>query len=178
MFEESISTVKAVRELFVRQIDRNPGFATSWLERLDKLLSFLAEQKQLTAPIAKSLGDLSDLPEELLRELSFIKTDELEDQILTVMRACDGKVNLDQVLVGLYRKFKVVQTRRYLQNKMYRMWKKELVYQIPEQRASYSLQPQPQPIESEDDYSEDEEQGGFDGRPQAPLKDLDDDIPF
>lgn len=140
--DEHIGTVNSVIRSYARAAENNPA-VSQMLGKLRGLSDFLAEQKRLATPIPKSLGDISDLPEELLRELSVTKTDELEDQILTVMRACDGSVNLDQVLVGLYRKFKVTQTRRYLQNKLYRMWKKELVYQVPGQRASYSLEPQP-----------------------------------
>ena len=138
------------------------------------MLAFLNEQKRLVAPIPKSLGDLSDLPDELLRELSVTKTDELEDQILIVMRACGGAANLDQVLVGLYRKFKVVQTRRYLQNKLYRMWKKELVHSVPGQRASYSLEPQAAPEERPEGNSRHNDSPPS----RTPRDELDDDIPF
>jgi hypothetical protein len=108
----------------------------------------------------------------LLRELSVKKNDELEDQILTVIRACDdGEAGLDQVLVGLYRKFKVVQTRRYIQNKLYRMSKKELVFTMPGHRAAYSLHPTPSPADEYDGYM------GQPNEHSAP-NDLDAEIPF
>jgi len=116
-----------------------------WAAGFRKLVDYLTHQKRLSTPIPKSLGDISDLPDELVKELAVTPTDELEDQVLTVVRACNGEANLDQVLVGLYRKFKVIQTRRYLQNKMYRMSKKLLLYPIPGQRAAYSLQPKDEP---------------------------------
>src|SRR5690349_20672713 len=122
MLDEAMSVVKDVIALLLPYADKNPKYA-ELIGRLKKTLGFLNDQKRLTAPIPKSLGDLSDLPDELIRELSVKRTDELEDQILTVMRACDGGkvVDLNQILVGLYRKFKVVQNRRFLQNKLYRM---------------------------------------------------------
>lgn len=91
----------------------------------------------------KSLGDLSDIPAALLHELSvWKKTDELEEQILTVIRACDGgAANLDQVLVGLYRKFKTIHLRRFMQNKLYRMSKNNLISPVPGQRATYKIGP-------------------------------------
>lgn len=126
------------------------------------MLAYFKEQERLAAPIPKSLGDLSDLPDELVKELSAKRVDDLEEQILVVIRACGGEANLDQVLVGLYRKYKVVQTRRYTQNKLYRMSQKELIYPLPGQRAAYSLEPQAE---------EKKPPSTFD-------QDLDDEIPF
>jgi hypothetical protein len=139
--DDHMATVNGLVRTYERATETNPNHAPM-IPKLRELAEYLAEQKRLAAPIPRALGDISDLPEELIRELSIQKTDELDDQILTVMRACDGEAGLDQVLVGLYRKFKVVQTRRFLQNKLYRMAKKELIYQIPGQRAAYSLDPQ------------------------------------
>jgi predicted nucleic acid-binding Zn-ribbon protein len=176
MMDETIATVKDALRTFERAASANPAHA-SMAERLKKAVADLNEQKRLNTPIPRELGDLSDLPEELIRELSVKRTDELEDQILTVMRACDGgkEVNLDQVLVGLYRKYTVVQTRRFLQNKLYRMYKKGLAFPVSGRRA-YSLDHQPEP------------QGGYDeGYGEMPIaadrsasrnRDLDDEIPF
>jgi hypothetical protein len=154
--DDCITAVKGAIEIFdaakspsARIFDASTG--------LHEVIEFLLNQKRLATPILKSLGDVSDLPEELIRELSVQKTDELDDQILTVMRACGGEAGLDQVLVGLYRKFKVIQTRRFIQNKLYRMSKKELIYQIPGQRAAYSLDPQPA---TEPQYKYDDAYGG------------------
>ncbi|MEI9931767.1 MAG: hypothetical protein WDM89_14825 [Rhizomicrobium sp.] len=68
--------------------------------------------------------DLAGLPEELLRELSSANADVLERQILSVLRALDGGGDLDQILIGLYRKYHVIQKRRFLQNKLWRMVRK------------------------------------------------------
>lgn len=171
--DEHITTVKALAALIQRSAQNNTSLA-HWGPKLGSLVEFLGEQKRLATPIPKSLGDISDLPEALLRELSGTKTDELEDQILTVMRACGSVVNLDQMLVGLYRKFDVVQTRRYLQNKLYRMWKKELVHSVPGQRASYSLEPQTAPAKPKKGNST----YGDSPPSRTPRDDLDDDIPF
>jgi|KBSMisStaDraftv2_1062788.scaffolds.fasta_scaffold03115_12 hypothetical protein len=77
------------------------------------------------------LGDLSDLPEEVLQQLSGVRADDLETQILEVMRSCYGAFTLDQILIDLYRKYGTVQKRRFLQNKIYRMCKKGLVCPVP-----------------------------------------------
>ncbi len=107
--------------------------------------------------------------------------DELETQIVIVMKACEGNdANLDQILVGLYRKFKVAQQRRFLQNKLYRMSKKGLVHQVPGQRAVYTLTPPPAPqAESphEDPFWEQPVKTNGGGFPRGGSN-LDDEIPF
>jgi hypothetical protein len=67
---------------------------------------------------------LSDLPAELLSELSASQVDVLERQIVAVLTALGGSGDLDEILIGLYRKFQVVQKRRFLQNKLWRMVRK------------------------------------------------------
>ncbi|HXQ50664.1 MAG TPA: hypothetical protein VN802_06185 [Stellaceae bacterium] len=113
--------------------------AYSWVQAMRELAEFLQKQTDLATPIPKELGDISDLPDALVKELSVKSVDELERQLQTVMRACGGKANLDQLLVGLFRKYKVVQTRRFLQNKLYRMLRKNLAFQVPGERATYCL---------------------------------------
>lgn len=176
--DDHLSTVNTLLSSYRRQAEAKPGLS-EWVGKLQSIADFLMEQKRLTAPIPKELGDISDLPEELIRELSVKRTDELEDQILTVMRACDGgrDVNLDQILVGLFRKYRVVQTRKFLQNKLYRMYKKGLAYPIAGKRA-YSLDPQPEP-ESQASYDDAPRYGGSPTGSARPRNaDLDDEIPF
>lgn len=175
--DDHIATVNHLIKRYDRVADTNPA-VPGLISKLKTLSDFLAEQKRLATPIPRTLGDVSDLPPELIRELSLPKTDELEDQILVVMRACEGDAGLDQVLVGLYRKFGVAQTRRFIQNKLYRMSKKELVYQVAGERAVYSLEPQ---FGSGAPTSPN---GGYDivaSKPphqRSSRDDLDDDIPF
>jgi len=179
MLDQSLAIVKKVLGLYEASLKSNPANPAyvAISAELRMVVQCLDEQRRLAIPIPKDLGDVSDLPEELLKELSIPATDELETQILTVMRACNGEANLDQVLVGLYRKFKVSQQRRFLQNKLYRMSKKGLVYQVPGQRAAYTLTPPPTP---DFDFN-------FDGEHDKPTSengarttgpDLDDEIPF
>jgi hypothetical protein len=173
--DDCIETVNSILAILRQNAERQPLSASGhWVPKIEAVVQFLSEQKRLAAPIPRALGDLSDIPDELLRELSIPKTDELDDQILTVMRACGGETGLDQVLVGLYRKYKVVQTRRFIQNKMYRMSKKELIYQVPGHRAAYSLEPQPATTGQPNGYddSHNERSGSF------RRDELDDEIPF
>lgn len=70
------------------------------------------------------LGDLSDLPEELLRELRATRMDELDDRIVAILNDSDSALNIDQILIGLYRKFSAIHSRAFLLNKLYRLARK------------------------------------------------------
>jgi hypothetical protein len=101
-------------------------------------------QRALTLVTGQGRGlldtqDLSDLPPELLKELSGREIDVLEDQIVSVLSACGGSADLDQILIGLYRKYQVVQKRRFLQNKLWRMVRKGLVLKTKSARGIFKL---------------------------------------
>lgn len=150
--------------------DDDPDRAEGFIHTAKQLMAAAEEIDRLinlTTAIPKNLGDLSDLPAELVDELSLTKVDELEHQIVTVINACDGVANIDQILVGLYRKFKVTQKRRFLQNKLYRMMKSDVIFSVPGKKGLYSTEEQ----ELEDD------------QPSTSLgtdfsQDFDDEIPF
>jgi hypothetical protein len=86
--------------------------------------------------------DMTDLPPELLRELSIGQVDPLDAQIVEVLSSSGGSANLDQILIGLFRKFQVIQKRRFLQNKVWRMIRKGRLYKAPGTRGVFCLAPQ------------------------------------
>ncbi len=89
--------------------------------------------------VGKRLGNTSDLPEELKNQLQATKTDELERQILDVLSNLEGVGNLDELLVGLYRKYNVIQDRQFLSNKLYRMAKTGHVKSIKGKKGVYQM---------------------------------------
>jgi len=106
--------------------------------RRTKALTLVADN---TARLPAVAGpDISDLPAELLAELSASRADLLERQILSVLEASQGSADLDQLLIGLYRRFKVVQKRRYLQNKLWRMVRKGQVQKTKSARGIFRLE--------------------------------------
>lgn len=127
------------------------GYAKS----LDTASERIIELEGLTSALPPDLGNIHDLPAELLSELSVAKTDELEDQIVTVINAYGGEASLDQILVGLYRKFKTVQKRRFMQNKLYRM---TMVWSVEGKKGVYTTtepeQTEQQEAEGYTDYSD------------------------
>ena len=99
-----------------------------WSRDRKAIMALFDEAKHLrsiTKPVTKALGDLSDIPDELKAELSAIKTDDLENQIFTIINADGGESNIDTILIELFRRFGVVQRRTYITNKLWRMTQKE-----------------------------------------------------
>lgn len=89
--------------------------------------------------LGRRIGDLSDLPEELRAQLQITKTDELEDQVMQVMNEMyAGMANIDEIMVGIYRKFQAIQKRPYLSNKLYRMAQAGLIYSVKGKKGAYS----------------------------------------
>ena len=79
--------------------------STRLVERLEAASAELVRLYGLTSALPPDLGNVFDLPPELLEELSITKADELEDQLVTVINTYGA--SLDMILVGLYRKFGV-----------------------------------------------------------------------
>jgi hypothetical protein len=112
---------------------------------LDKVASAVVLERRKTdasqeidRDLALSAG-MADLPAELLKELSFGRADPLEAQIVAVLRGLGGTATLDQILVGLFRKFKIIQKRRFVQNKIWRMIRKGRVCTIKGTRGLFGL---------------------------------------
>ncbi len=102
--------------------------------RRAKALTLVADN---TRALKTAGDDLSDLPPELLAELSVSQVDALERQVLSVIESCGGEADLDQILIGLYRRFQVVQKRRFLQNKLWRMVRKNQVQKTKSARGVF-----------------------------------------
>ena len=145
-----VESVKGVWDFLTRfaEIHRENGHEhrASKLEghaqTLKDACDHIASLEAMTSALPPDLGNLNDLPDALLAELSITKTDTLEDQLVTVINAHGGAASLDQILVGLYRKFGVSQKRRFIQNKLYRM---TMVWSVPGKKGVYSTEePQPQ----------------------------------
>ena len=138
---EHAESVKQVADYLRGLADRNPNRkdvvekVLAYAGLLDSARERLLHLEDLTTASPPELGSLSDLPQELRDELSVAKSDDLEDQIVTVINSFGGEASLDQILVGLYRKFEVMQKRRFLQNKLYRM---EMVWSVDGRKGVYT----------------------------------------
>lgn len=91
--------------------------------------------------VGRRLGDLSDLPEALRKQLSATKLDDLEQKIVdTLRRRFDGVANVDELIVGLYREFGyITDDRRSLASKLYRMCQSGLIASVPKRKGVYKV---------------------------------------
>src|SRR5687768_14495754 len=119
MLNDYINTVnKLLGELHIEDIDAlaSPDDQRATRERQAELLrlrEYLLQQRALTVLPPDGIGDIFDLPDELINQLTIKKPNALELQIIQVMRSFgrDKFITLDQILVGLYRAFESIHER-------------------------------------------------------------------
>ncbi len=137
-----------------RESEDDPGLTPKerarlarWRKHAAALEVYVRRQSGEPAGPIIDLADTSDLPPELLKELSNVQADELETQIFAILGTCGGSADLDQLLIGLFRKFGTVHKRRFLQNKLWRMVRKGDLDKA-DQRGFFRLTP-PKPRKRE-----------------------------
>jgi len=93
----------------------------------------------LPAPERNDEGenDLSDLPPELLKELSENARGET-DPIIKIINGRGGTASLDEVLIDLFRKYKEIGKRPIVANKLYRLAKRHLCWPVPGKKGTYT----------------------------------------
>ena len=123
----------------IRAHAAKPNISNGDRERSLRWLA-LVESLHAATSLPASIGDIADLPPELLKELN-IPSDKLETQIIAVLGLCRAPADLDQILIGLYRRFGVIQKRRFLQNKLWRMVNKQQIYKMKDRKGLYALEP-------------------------------------
>jgi hypothetical protein len=91
--------------------------------------------------LGRRLGDLSDLPEALRKQIVAVKLDDLEEKIVSTLKTRFGGIaNLDELMVGLYRDHQhITEDRRKLANKLYRMQQAGLIESVPKRKGVYKL---------------------------------------
>ncbi|MBN9460356.1 MAG: hypothetical protein J0H00_03940 [Burkholderiales bacterium] len=90
------------------------------------------------AQLSLSLEDLRDLPAELLQELSISDGDKLDFTLQSIIEEGGGVLSLDQVLIALYRKTGEVHKRQQINNRLYRLANKDVLYSVPGKKGVYS----------------------------------------
>lgn len=159
-----ITTVKSLARIYHKSAadhaDEKPALSATQASRasaLDALVAEVETSRVRLRSVSNALGDLSDLPPEVLAQLSVSKLDELEQQLRDIVASGD-EVGLDAAIVELYRRHKVVQPRRFVMNKLYRMAQKGLILPIEGRKGVYTI---PKPSSFAADWG-----------------DLSDDVPF
>lgn len=97
-------------------------------------------KEELLKQVGKRIGDTSDLPEELRSQVAGSKLDEIEQKIVSTLRdRYDGIANVNELMVGLFRDHQVIEDRKVLVNKLYRMNKAGVVESVPKRKGVYAL---------------------------------------
>jgi len=191
---DSIETVKDLARSYRKwatEADKTGDSANKKLRlesaiAIERVVSEVEDLRKKVAPLPTRLGDLSDIPPELRAELTGVEIDELESQLVTIINSYGGTADLNQVLVGLFRKFKIVQTRRFVQQKLWRMTTDGLLWGVPKRKGVYTTTklatPQATTLRTDKENAADEVEFGAPVKtsPKTSSRGLadDDEIPF
>jgi len=142
--DESVQTVKLLIVRLMAHIEENPDAANvernkSDLAALTSLVSDAEEFHARNLPVDPDLGDVSHLPAELVKELTLSAPSELEQRIIAIINSCDDKTaNINTILVELYNRHKVIQKRRNMNNKLWRMISNKLIWSVDGEKGVYT----------------------------------------
>lgn len=88
--------------------------------------------------LSLSWGELQDLPEELVQELSITDSDKLDFSIVELVDRHGGVATLDRILVEIYRLTGEILKRPNLNSRLYRMGQKGLIHSVSGRKGVYS----------------------------------------
>lgn len=158
---------------------------TEWARATEELLDEYEKLRLASMPVPADYGDLADLPKELLAELTGLKSDPLEQQLLALIKGAGREIDLDIILIEMFRRHKVIQTRRFLQNKLWRMVQKGMIFIVSGRKGVYTIEPQQGPQEAEPEDATPPPSRFTEFAPSQAMSrkpsfddDLDDDVPF
>jgi hypothetical protein len=100
------------------------------------LLSAGPSEKRMR--ISLSWEEIDGLPPELLAELSISESDKAEFTITSIISELGGVASLDRIIVALFRQTGEITKRAALNQRLYRMVQKEMVYSVPGKKGVYS----------------------------------------
>jgi len=96
--------------------------------------------EDLPPDLGKRVGNLEDLPESLRAQLRIGKMSELEREIVaTISEMYEGVANVDEILVGLYRRRGLIHERQPLANLLYRMGQAGHLISVPKKKGVYRV---------------------------------------
>lgn len=96
-----------------------------------------------------NLLDMKDIPEDLGKELNVSQSDTDDAQVLELLQIANRSLDLNELLIGSFRKYKIKHKRNLLTARIYRLIKRDLVHNVG--KGKYALGPAP------DDNNSDEE---------------------
>jgi hypothetical protein len=92
----------------------------------------------LPPDLGRRVGNLDELPEALRTQLQIGKIGELEREIISVIQdGFGGVANVDEILVGLFRRSGEIYERQPLANRLYRMGQAGHLISVPKKKGVY-----------------------------------------
>jgi hypothetical protein len=141
---------------------RTPGQATIAAKAVVPKSPTPDDDRQSLSP-----NDLSDLPPELLAELSDSARGEV-DPLIQIIRERGGTATLDDILIDLYRKHREIGKRNVIANKLYRLTKRKLCWSVPGKKGIYTIAPLDAGDDETAENSDNENSEGPDGGTSEP----------
>ena len=129
---DNVHTVKLLLARLEKHIEDNPNGPKvarniKDFEALHAIVEDVEEFYARNMPVDSELGDISHLPAELVKELNLNAPSKLEQRIIAIIKSADKETaNINTILVGLFDRHKVIQKRRNMQNKLWRMMDNKL----------------------------------------------------
>ncbi|MCF6282410.1 MAG: hypothetical protein L3J28_09400 [Candidatus Polarisedimenticolaceae bacterium] len=116
-------------------------------EIIDWLESYEANPSCQSSPADDDLFslnplDMQSLPEDLSVELSVSQSDTEDAQILELLRIANRSLDLNEILIGCYRKYDIKHKRNLLTARIYRLIKRDLAHNVG--KGTYALGPAPE----------------------------------
>lgn len=133
--------------LLDKLINENENYYNE-ISRLRKEIEILKEdlllankkRESIISNVGESrIGDIDNLPEELVSQLKIPRPDVEEKCLVEVIQEFDGVANIDEILVGYFRATDKILNREQLSRKLYRMSQKGLIRTVPKKRGVYEL---------------------------------------
>lgn len=85
------------------------------------------------------LNDLSDLPEDMRKDVESRRLDDFESKILDLFEIANRQLTIDEVMIALFRKFSLRKNRRQVMNKLYQMGNPKTGRLISVKKGVYKL---------------------------------------
>jgi hypothetical protein len=103
--------------------------------------NWMTPQSDQPKRLALTWEEVEGLPSEVLAELSLSDSDRTEFAIVSAVRAVGGIASLDRIILHLYKATGELHKRIPLNQRLYRMTQKEILFPVPGKKGVYSLEP-------------------------------------
>lgn len=95
--------------------------------------------KKITTPLPADYGDISSLPSELIEQLSAARAEPYERELFAIVRTAGQDIDLDRILIEIYRTTKRIDPRKLVMSRLYKMAQKGIIEAVAGKKGVYRL---------------------------------------